>query len=249
MKFRRLKAEEIDVRVGGVSKDNPTGAWLLLYKDARCDMNILDETLGAFGWQRHHEVINGQLFCTVSIWDADKKQWVEKQDMGTESNTEKEKGRASDAFKRACFNIGIGRELYTAPFIWVKDNTITNKAQWNRKNFKVTKVSYNDLGQISELNIVEVKNGSETNVFYYKEKASSKPKNTRKQAKPIKSQEEASPKVSMEDAKGLQASMTLTKENAAVAKRIMDAYNIEKISDFTIDAMTEYYMGIQGIGL
>lgn len=247
MQFRKLKAEEIDVRVGGVGKDNPTGAWLLLYKDARCDMNILDETLGPFGWQRHHEVINGQLFCTVSIWDDEKKQWVEKQDMGTESNTEKEKGRASDAFKRACFNIGIGRELYTAPFIWVKDNSITNKMQWNRKNFKVTKVDYNEMGQISELNIAEVKNGNETNIFYYKEKTvNSKPKNTRSQAKPIEPKELP---ISEEDAKALQASMTLNQENAEIGKQVMRAHKISRISNFTQSAMVEYYTAIQGIGL
>lgn len=94
-----------------------SGLSLLLYKDARCDMNILDETVGAFNWQRSHTRDNAN--CIVSIYDEDKKQWVSKEDTGTESNTEKEKGLASDSFKRACFNWGIGRELYTAPFIWV----------------------------------------------------------------------------------------------------------------------------------
>ena len=112
--FRLLKADEIDARVGSVKKN---GISLLLYKDARCDMNILDETFGMFGWQRTHSRENAN--CTVSIWDNEKKQWVSKEDTGTESNTEAEKGLASDSFKRACFNWGIGRELYTAPFIWI----------------------------------------------------------------------------------------------------------------------------------
>jgi hypothetical protein len=114
-KFRDLKADEIDVRVA-MCKEN--GCSLLLYKDARCDMNILDETVGSMNWQRQHTRENAN--CIVSIWDEDKKQWISKEDTGTESMTEKEKGQASDSFKRACFNWGIGRELYTAPFIWVK---------------------------------------------------------------------------------------------------------------------------------
>lgn len=116
MKFRLLKAEEIDCRVGQIEKNWCT---LLLYKDARVDMNILDETVGSMNWRRTHEVINGNLYCNVDLWDSDKKEWVRKQDVGVESNTEKEKGEASDSFKRSCFNIGIGRELYTAPSIFI----------------------------------------------------------------------------------------------------------------------------------
>ena len=113
-KFRELRADEIDCRVSTVTNK---GVSLLLYKDARCDMNILDETVGPENWQRRHSRDNAN--CIVSIWDDQKEMWVEKEDTGTESNTEKEKGLASDSFKRACFNWGIGRELYTAPFIWV----------------------------------------------------------------------------------------------------------------------------------
>jgi len=114
LKFRPLEADEIDVRVAMV-KEN--GVSLLLYKDARCDMNILDETVGPFNWQRQHTRDNAN--CIISIWDEDKGQWVSKEDTGTESYTEKEKGLASDSFKRASFNWGIGRELYTSPFIWI----------------------------------------------------------------------------------------------------------------------------------
>jgi len=119
LEFRPLRADEIDVRVGQVSKDK-TGVSLLLYKDARCDQNILDETVGPMNWQRKHSRENAN--CVVEIWDADKKQWVGKEDTGTESNTEAEKGLASDSFKRACVNWGIGRELYTAPVVWVRLN-------------------------------------------------------------------------------------------------------------------------------
>lgn len=115
LKFRSLRADEIDVRI---KKMTEKGCQLLLYKDARCDMNILDETVGPLNWMRNHSRDNAN--CVVSIWDDAKKQWIEKEDTGTESNTEKEKGIASDSFKRACVNWGIGRELYTSPFIWVK---------------------------------------------------------------------------------------------------------------------------------
>lgn len=120
--FRDLTANEIDVRVG-MCKEN--GLTLLLYKDARCDMNILDETVGAENWEREHYECKGNLFCKVGINTNFNKEgslpnWVYKSDCGIESNTEKQKGEASDSFKRACVNWGIGRELYTAPFIWIK---------------------------------------------------------------------------------------------------------------------------------
>lgn len=120
MDFRAVKADEIECRVGAVSKEGK-GFSLLLYKDARTDMNILDETVGAMNWKKHYDLIDGQLFCTIEIWDEDKKMWIGKQDVGIESNTEAEKGRASDAQKRSGFAWGIGRELYSAPFIWITD--------------------------------------------------------------------------------------------------------------------------------
>lgn len=114
VKFRKLKTDEIDVRVGTIiDSPNFKGVFLLLYKDARVDQTILDETVGAMNWQRSHLRDNAN--CVVSIWDKDKNMWVSKEDTGTESNTEAEKGLASDSFKRACVNWGIGRELYTAP--------------------------------------------------------------------------------------------------------------------------------------
>ncbi len=92
--FRLLKAAEIECRVATV-KEN--GVSVLLYKDARCDMNILDETVGMFNWKRRHEVVNGNLYCTVSVYCESRGEWVEKQDVGVESYTEKQKGEASDA--------------------------------------------------------------------------------------------------------------------------------------------------------
>lgn len=117
-KFRDLRADEVECRIGQVSKQGK-GLSLLLYKDARCDMNILDETVGAENWAREHYECKGNMYCKVGIWDDGKGQFVWKADCGTESNTEAEKGEASDSFKRACVNWGIGRELYTSPFIWI----------------------------------------------------------------------------------------------------------------------------------
>lgn len=126
MIFRELTEDEIEVRVQSIKvKDGkPSGLVLLLYKNARCDMNILDATVGAENWQREHYECKGNLFCRVGIRvdrneDGTAYDWVWKSDCGVESNTEAQKGEASDSFKRACFNWGIGRELYTAPFIWV----------------------------------------------------------------------------------------------------------------------------------
>ena len=151
--FRALTAGDIECRVSTVSDK---GCSLLLYKDARCDMKILDETVGPENWKRSHELINGNLFCNVSLWDEGKKEWVTKQDVGTESYTEKEKGQASDAFKRACFNWGIGRELYTAPFIWIKSGDVT-LAQKNGKSTTYDKFSVEQIivenGEIKALSI------------------------------------------------------------------------------------------------
>ena len=115
LKFRCLRAEDVNARVQKLVVGS--GAILLLYKDARVDMAMLDKEVGPFNWKREHSRDNAN--CTISIWDEEKSQWVSKEDVGTPSNTEAEKGLASDAFKRAGFNWGIGRELYTAPFIWV----------------------------------------------------------------------------------------------------------------------------------
>ena len=111
-KFRNLRADEIDVRINQIASNYCT---MLLYKDARCDMNILDETVGAENWKREHTRENAN--CIVSLWDSEKSQWVSKEDTGIESFAEKEKGLASDSFKRACVNWGIGRELYSSPRI------------------------------------------------------------------------------------------------------------------------------------
>ena len=113
-----LNAREIEFRIQSVNAYGK--ATILAYKDARADMTRLDDVCGVLGWKREH--LNNNANCIVSIWDADNKHWVSKEDTGTESNTEKAKGLASDSFKRACFNLGIGRELYDYPLIQIQLN-------------------------------------------------------------------------------------------------------------------------------
>ena len=129
LSVRLLRADEIECRVSTI---NERGLSLLLYKDARVDQKILDETFTPFGWKRTHQIIDGNLYCTVEIWDAGKCQWIAKQDVGTTSYSEKEKGQASDSFKRACFNWGVGRELYTAPFIWIPAEKVSIQKKDNK---------------------------------------------------------------------------------------------------------------------
>ena len=174
MKFRKLYADEIEVRVGQVSRDGSKVS-LLLYKDARVDMRILDETVGPENWQREHYECKGNLFCRVGIycfvengfskWEG----WVWKADVGTESNAEKEKGESSDSFKRACFNWGIGRELYTGPRIAItgEDAKVDNdKKVPPYIKFKVTEIGYDDDGNIDRLTIARVDFGNKlTTVF------------------------------------------------------------------------------------
>ena len=160
MEFRNLNAEEIEVRVSRVTN---AGVELLLYKDARVDQNILDETVGAENWQCDYYENKNTLFCKVGInvcRDAGTgyHEWVWKANAGAPSNMEAQKGEASDAFKRACFCWGIGRELYTAPRIFVYADKC-GKIQQGKNGkmqcydkFRVEKVRIED-GQITGLAI------------------------------------------------------------------------------------------------
>ena len=159
-----LAADDIECRIQSIneSKAGKVGAILLLYKNARVDMRILDQVFGITGWQRSHEMIAGNLYCNIDIWDDEKSRWIRKQDVGTESNTEKEKGQASDAFKRAGFNIGIGRELYTAPFIYVPleegEYYRGKDGKWKcspKTQFVVRHIEYNDRREITSIVICD----------------------------------------------------------------------------------------------
>lgn len=160
MQFRQLTADEIEARISTVSDK---GCQILLYKNARCDMNILDEAVGPLNWQRDHKELKGNMYAGISIWDKEKGVWVTKWDCGTESYTEAQKGEASDSFKRAGFNWGIGRELYTAPFIWFKADQLSTLKQdpgskkWKcTDSFKVEEIEY-DGNRISYIKVIDTK--------------------------------------------------------------------------------------------
>lgn len=168
--IRLLKADEIECRVGTI---NERGLSILLFKDARVDQKLLDETFSPMGWKRSHQEIGGNLYCTVSVWDEGKKQWIDKQDVGLMGTIGKEKSQASDSFKRACFNWGIGRELYTAPFIWipadqaaiqVKDVDGGGKKYYTSEQFRVAAIEYNDE---REIRMVSIENSRRQILYLY----------------------------------------------------------------------------------
>lgn len=217
--FRPLTKDEIDCRVATC---NENGVSLLLYKDARVDQNILDETFGIFGWQRSHQLIDGNLYCTVSIRNPETGEWIHKQDVGKESNAEKEKGQASDSFKRACFNLGIGRELYTAPFIWVPKEMVTIKKDNKGKNTTNDKFSVRSItiegGKIVQL---EIQNDTRKCVVYTygtKKQNGNAPAQKEQTSAPAKTKEE----VEAEKAR-------LQKENEEAAKKELEAIDNDKI--------------------
>lgn len=173
-----MKPEDIEIRIGQIDRN---GKWLtlLLYKNARVDMAILDEVFGEFGWQRTHREIKGNLFCTISVWDDDKKQWISKEDVGTESNIEAEKGEASSSLKRCGTNWKIGRELYSSPKIFLKPPAVEIKQEGNKyvcyDHFVVTDIAYTDDRKINKLVIAKEAYNKRTTVFEWESLADYKP--------------------------------------------------------------------------
>ncbi len=219
-----LKAEDIECRIQKITKE---GAILLLYKTARVDMRILDEVYGEMNWQRHHEVVNGNLFCTISVWDSEKSQWVSKQDVGTESNAEAEKGQASDAFKRAGFAWGIGRELYDAPFIFVQA-PIDKYDRFTVKEIKYSKTER----KFTSLVIVD-KDGKER----YRLNGT---KTDRPKAKKPTDEERRQ--------KGIAAISELVKKNKAeqpFADWLKDTMKVNNLDGLTVEQLAEVYKGFK----
>ena len=168
--MRLLRANEIEVKVKQVFD---TGCVALLYKTARTDMDMLDEEFGAENWQCAYEEIKGNLYCKIGVLAMGRDEWVWKQDCGIESREDgdgnEKKGEASDAFKRAGFKWGIGRELYTAPFIWIPSDVIKIETNKNGKpstkeKFSVSKIGYNDN---KEINMLEIVNSKGKTVFTF----------------------------------------------------------------------------------
>lgn len=228
MKFRVLTADDVEVRIATVKKN---GVSLLLYKDARVDQNILDETVGTDNWQKKYEVIGGNLFCSVGIRtlheDSQEREWIWKQDVGVESYTEKEKGQASDAFKRACFCWGIGRELYTAPFIWISADKVeikdAGKDTYNcYERFAVRSMTVSD-GKITALSVINSK-GAE--VFSYGKRTAQSATQ-----EPTQVYEQKPMLVTDAEIKILEAELART----GVAKQVIcNAYHVNDLSEFTL---------------
>ncbi len=233
---RLLRADEIECRVSVI---NERGLSLLLFKDARVDQKILDEMFTPFGWRRTHQSIDGNLYCTVEIWDKEKQQWISKQDVGTVSYSEKEKGQASDSFKRACFNWGIGRELYTAPFIWISAENVSIKPKGDRyttsEHFLVRAIDYNEEREISYLMIV---NGKGKKVF--------------EMGKPRKADGKKPVPASNED---IGANIITEIQRAALEKElkrtgvlmeaVLGRYNIQSLEEMTEDVYTKALAGLK----
>lgn len=233
MEFRKLKADEIDVRVGTVGA---RGVSLLLYQDARCAMTVLDETVGAENWQRDHKEVKGNLFCGIGIKCGD--EWVWKWDCGTESYTEKEKGEASDSMKRAAVNWGIGRELYTAPFVFISGVTenenkgvegakpkyvITDDGKKKLNGAFVSEIDYNEKGEICLLHVCD-KDGNK--IYSWGQ-----------QQKRIK-QEKKTPEQILEEDKitpgGVDYLENLIRETKSDKAKLLEYYNINDLSEMNI---------------
>lgn len=229
LNFRALRADEIEARIARVTEKF---VMVLLYKDARCDMNILDETVGPENWQRNHEVIKGNLFCNVGIRVND---WVWKQDVGVESNTEAQKGEASDSFKRACFNWGIGRELYTAPQIKFWEGQYTYKDGKCFDSFEVTEIEIKD----HKITLLKVKNTKTEAVFTWdiesnvgKVDSGKKPSGRTEKVDDIKNMKIAPVKVKI-----LQDDI----ESGLMNKdKLLKYYKIEKLEDMTEEQFSDY---------
>lgn len=166
--FRKLRSDEIDARI---SRVNNGGVSVLLYIDARAAMKLFDETVGSFGWKDEYREMHGSVFCRISIKNPETGEWVAKEDVGSESNVEKEKGQVSDAFKRASVKWGIGRELYTAPDIFIpaaKCNLNGNKCY---DKFYVDRILYNDSGEIIYVRVInksKYENGKPVIAYEYR---------------------------------------------------------------------------------
>ena len=195
LSFRNLYASELEARIGNISKTG-SGLSLLLYKDARVDQRLLDETAGPMNWEKsYRRDEKGRLFCKVSIWDKEKGQFISKEDVGVESYSEKEKGEASDSFKRACFCWGIGRELYSTPFLWVNSQNC-NIQKYKDKytcsdHFDVIDIEYGDNCNVTYVEIYN-RNKKVTLTFGKKSSSGSSGKATSKQTEAISLLDDAS---------------------------------------------------------
>ena len=219
-KIRNLNPEEIECRVGAIMEQ---GITLLLYKNARVDQTVLDEVFGIFGWQGRHNIIGNELYCILSIWDEEKCQWVQKEDVGTESDYEKAKGAASDSFKRACFNIGIGRELYSAPFIYIPINKVRIADKNGKKCVKDSfSVKHIETTRDKVITALEIVNQRGEMVYTYRTSAVSV------QISEMDRENETSERISQEEIQTLYTELGRT---GVAVQKILGRYGITSIQE------------------
>lgn len=178
------------------------------------DQRILDETFGAFGWKRSHQCIDGNLYCTVEVYNRETGEWISKQDVGTNGEQQKEKSQASDSFKRACFNWGIGRELYSAPFIWVPASMAGIQKKGDKYycggRFSVSSITYSAEREITGLVVV---NADKQKVYEMKQESDGRKTQSgvdRKQAEGTGKPAEQNPAVSTEQMASLEKELQRT---------------------------------------
>lgn len=189
--FGLLAADQIECRQSRVTDKCVE---LLLYKTARTDANVLDSVVGSRYWENDFRTIDGVLFGGIGIDFDHNGKMVWKWDAGSESNVEKEKGEASDAFKRAGSKWGIGRELYTSPKIrfWANQVKMTGGKCYD--TFTVTEIEYDAAESISFLRIVDEETKNE--FVYGTRKDGSRPapvKNEVKQEQKAETKQEQKP--------------------------------------------------------
>ena len=240
-KIRALYPDEVEVRVAQTTKN---GIQLLLYKDSRVDMRILDSVFSVTGWRNRFEKIGDDLFCTIEIWDDEKKEWIPKCNCGTEGNVGEGKSTASDAFKRAGFTLGIGRELYTKLFAFVKVPTV---ARTNGKGYDVADshkyVTYSvthmkvdeDSEKIVELEITN-SNGEVVYTYGMRKKNTSKVNTPKSEEIPTESDFEALEitSVGKEEIQWL-----IDNYSADILPKICDKYHVEEIAALSMEQFAQ----------
>lgn len=229
-----------------VAQVGEKGAQLLLYKDSRCDKRILDETFGIEGWRNFYQEIKGNLFCTIEIWDIFTKQWIAKSDCGVESFSEKEKGEASDAFKRAGFNIGIGRELYTKIFIFVPCKTKKNdKGKWELEDrflkFYVKDLTVDEDREIITSLVIEDNNGNIVFTYPKKNKANIP-------APESKTKQPSEPTLTITEAQGKLLYMKANRDKDLIA-RVCKEYNYKSVAEIEKEKFNEIIGKIEKLKL
>ena len=238
LKFRDLLPDEIELRVGST---NDSGFQLLLYKNARVDMALLDEVVGVGNWQREHIILGNDIYCRLGIWNKELNQWIWKTDAGASGSIEEEKSKASDSFKRAATNFGLGRCLYTAPFVWIVTKDKNGKLTGEDKKtcrYSVKVIAYTN-HKISQLVIINDKTKQVVFSYGYKESNSQNadltPKTTETQLAPTV--EEPKGSIASEDLAKIRQIISLYQRDESRTKffaYVEKTYNVKILEELTL---------------